>query len=422
MDLIFHYDIVCPYAYLASTQVAALAERRGARLVWSPVLLGGIYRSIGAPQVPAATWAPQKAVLDLVDLHRQAERLGVPLRFPAAHPQRTVEAMRMLVAAPPDERPALTAALYAAYWVEERDITDPAVLDAIARQVGVDPAARHTPAARQGLFDTTARAVEAGAFGVPTFELSTSDGQSSVARGRRIWWGGDRLHLVEQALGGERPASAAPGPAGAATTLRFIHDFASPFSYLASTQVAALAERHGARLVWHPILLGALFKEIGTPNVPMLAMNPARQRYVRRDLDDWAAWWGVDFSWPSTFPVRTVLPLRVSILEPRAVGPLYRALWVEDRDIGQPEVVAEVLAAGLDPTLIDRAGEARRALRENTAAAIALGACGVPSFHLEHRDPERPELERPELASMLVWGQDRLELVGHALAGWRPAL
>jgi len=47
MELHFYYDVVCPYAYLASTQVEALAAGTGADLVWHPTLLGGIYQKVG---------------------------------------------------------------------------------------------------------------------------------------------------------------------------------------------------------------------------------------------------------------------------------------------------------------------------------------------------------------------------------------
>jgi len=39
----FWFDYTCPYAYLASTQVEALAGRTGARLVYRPMLLGGVF-------------------------------------------------------------------------------------------------------------------------------------------------------------------------------------------------------------------------------------------------------------------------------------------------------------------------------------------------------------------------------------------
>ena len=132
----------------------------------------------------------------------------------------------------------------------------------------------------------------------------------------------DRLHLALHAEGVPKeeaePRRLAPFDAAAAATaqqpvLTFYHDFASPWSYVASTQVERVARENGARVEYVPILLGALFKTIGTPNVPLLAMAPAKRTYLSKDLRDWCTWRGIDLNFPSAFPIRTVLPLRVAI-------------------------------------------------------------------------------------------------------------
>lgn len=406
MEFPFYYDIVCPYAYLASTRIEALAARWGARVQWRPVLLGGLFQALGSASVPAQTWSENKVRLGERDLGRFAERLGVDLRRPPEHPRRTVEAMRLLVAAPEAVRPALSAALYRAYWVDGRDVADRRVLAELASAHGVDIGVIDDPAVKEQLRAETAAASERGVFGVPT-----------VFVGERLFWGQDRLHLVEAALGG--PATLAEARAGMPEptwpdpppALDFFHDFSSPFSYLGSTQVQRLASASGARLHYRPILLGGLFRTLGTPDVPLLAMSPPRQRWYTRDMFDQAAWLGVPFRFPSVFPIRTVLPLRVSLVEPRVIDLLYRALWVEDRDIGRPEVLAEVLReAGYDAAALLAAADEpaiKDALRQNTEAAAAAGACGVPSFQVD--------------GQLLFWGVDRLDQVEAALSGWRPA-
>lgn len=395
-SVLFYYDIVCPYAYIASQRIMPMAQAAGLSVEWRPVLLGGIYGSIAAPQVPASSWSAARVDRIAEDLRRQAALHGVPMHPPATHPQRTVAAMRLLVGSPTDRRVALTQALYRAYWVEGRDITDLGVLSALASEHGVDPAVITSESARAGLYANTAEAVSRGAFGVPTFCV-----------GEQLWWGQDRLHLVLAAAGAASdgvalPEAAGPPPVEAVT---FFHDFSSPFSYLASTQLAGLAGHYGVSVRWRPILLGALFRSIGTPDVPMLEVTEAKRRYYLRDLQDWARWWGVPFRFPTVFPVRTVLPLRVAILEPRATAPLYHALWAEDQDIGQPSVVRAVLSAsGLDPGLVEQTQQPaiKARLRENTAAAQAVGACGVPTF---------------QVGDQLIWGQDRLPMLATVLSG-----
>ena len=42
-EFIFYYDVVCPFAYVASRIIEPLAQRNGARIRWTPVLLGKFY-------------------------------------------------------------------------------------------------------------------------------------------------------------------------------------------------------------------------------------------------------------------------------------------------------------------------------------------------------------------------------------------
>ncbi|MDP6540580.1 MAG: DsbA family protein, partial [Planctomycetota bacterium] len=122
-----------------------------------------------------------------------------------------------------------------------------------------------------------ARAAEAagdGVFGVPAFVV---DGE--------LIWGQDRLHLLADRLGAERPTHSTATPVGRGGRVRFFHDFASPFSYLGATQVERIAQASGAVVDWSPILLGALFRDIGTADVPLFEMSEPKRRYQGKDLD-----------------------------------------------------------------------------------------------------------------------------------------
>lgn len=396
----FYYDIVCPFAYLASTRVRALAREAGVGLEYCPVLLGGIFKGTGAVDDPNVAMPAAKARLTRLDALRQADLGKVPFAWNPRHPQRSVTAMRLLLAVDESRRPALTDALYQAYWVDGRDITDHAVLQDVAAPFDLDVARVDAdPAIRQALFDATDHAVSIGAFGVPTLEL---DG--------RIWWGADRMDLVRAALGlGDDGDSPTIVP-GARRHLAFFHDFSSPFSYLASTQVRLVAEANNAELEHVPFLLGALFKEIGTPMVPLHSFVQARQDYQLRDMREWADWWGVDFRFPSVFPQRTVAALRVAIAEPRATDALYRGIWVDDRDLGDRDQLRGLLDdAGFDGVaLLERTADPaiKQQLFANTQRAVAVGACGAPTFVVD--------------GAHVFWGQDRLGMVGQALAGWEP--
>ena len=284
MHFRFYYDVVCPYAYLASLRVDALAERVNATVEWCPVLLGGLYRHHETEDVPAQTWTPSKVLLGAQDLLREARSHGAPFEHNPLHPQRSVTAMRLVVAAEASKRKSISKALYHAYWVKNLDINDPATLEPIAAAHGLrlhDTQSQHI---KDELRERTAEAAERGVFGVPTFEY---DGT--------LWWGQDRMHLLEQALGGHpniEPKVIHPK----VDTIQFFHDFSSPFSYLASTQIKRVANACNVQVEYKPILLGALFDTIGTANIPLFTFRAAKQAYLMRDLTDWAAWWGIDFA------------------------------------------------------------------------------------------------------------------------------
>lgn len=411
----FWYDVVCPYAYLASTQVERLAQELaqalaqaegGVEIEWAPMLLGGIFREIGAPQVPAAQMSPAKARMNTLELYRWAGRWGEPFSFSPRHPQRTVEAMRLLCVTPPHLRPRVSALLFARYWAQGAPLDERALLDATAL-AGLEGRPWESAEAKEALFERTREAASLGVFGAPTFEVRRGGGEEAV----ELFWGQDRLPFVREALGLPRAPSALGGTAGAeGAEVVMYHDVASPFSYLASTQAARVVGELGARLTLRPILLGGLFRAIGAPNVPLFEMTPPKRRYVGQDLTRWARWWGVPLRFPDAFPLRSTLAQRVLVVEPRATAPLYEAAWARGLNIGDEAVVRAALeGAGLDaPALMAAAGEegVKAQLRAHTEEAVARGVFGVPTF----------EVRCPGAPPALYWGQDRLELVAEHLA------
>ncbi len=191
--------------------------------------------------------------------------------------------------------------------------------------------------------------------------------------------------------------------------LDFWFDFSSPYAYLASTQIDSIAARNGATVRWRPMLLGAIFKDVGTANVPFLAASPERQRWLANDIDRWAKHWSVPFRFTPHFPLRTVLALRTWMIHPEAheYGQrLFAAAWADGEDLADPEVL---LRHGATPELLLRAPSQRDALTQSTGEARARGVFGAPSC-VVHRDGRE----------WLFWGQDRLDLVEATLQGWTP--
>lgn len=190
------------------------------------------------------------------------------------------------------------------------------------------------------------------------------------------------------------------------STLDFWFDFSSPFAYLASTQVDALAARTGATLRWRPMLLGAVFNAVGQVNIPISSFSDAKRAWYARDLQRWADQWRVPFVWSPIFPLRTVLPLRAFLAHPDPIPfahRVYAAAWAEGRDIANPAVLR---ACGASEAVLAAAPDQKAALFAETEEALRIGVFGAPSFIVDGRH--------------LFWGQDRLGMVERALRGWVP--
>lgn len=391
------FDYSCPYAYLASETVEALASRTGASFTWQPFLLGGVFRAVGTPQKLFATLSPAKAAHNAADLDRWAALEGVPLRMPPGHPFRTVEALRATLLTGCD--PKVIHGFFRAYWEHGEPVSDEATLRRVLSAAGHDPASivPRLGEAKDELVRRTDVALGKGVFGAPAFVI---EGE--------LHWGQDRMHLVEERLTGVKvplPGTPAPGDRPATPrTVEVFFDFSSPFAYLGASQVAGLAERTGAKVIWRPLLLGGLFRTIGQADVPLFTFSEAKQRFVAADLDRWAAYWGVPFRFPSRFPTSTVKALRTYLALPEARrgafrDAVFRAYWAEDRDIGDEAVLRALAGDAVDRS---EAPDIKHALRAATDEAAARGVFGVPTFVVDGE---------------LFWGQDRLGLVERALVG-----
>src|SRR5690554_3405896 len=128
--------------------------------------------------------------------------------------------------------------------------------------------------------------------------------------------------------------------------VEFYFDVGSPASYLAWTQIARLAERHGAEVVYQPMLLGGVFKATGNASP---ASVPAKGRYTRIDFERFARRYQVPFAQNPFFPINTMQLMRgaVALLNSDQFRPyvdaVFRAIWVDGQNMGDPDVVARVL-------------------------------------------------------------------------------
>src|SRR3546814_6861230 len=90
----------------------------------------------------------------------------------------------------------------------------------------------------------------------------------------------------------------------------FYFDFSSPYGYLASTQIEALAAEFGRQVDWHPILLGPMFKTMGS--APLTEI-PLKGEYAKHDFERSARLFDIPYSQPETFPISTVAAARAML-------------------------------------------------------------------------------------------------------------
>ena len=177
-----------------------------------------------------------------------------------------------------------------------------------------------------------------------------------------------------------------------AVPIEFFFDVGSPYSYLAHDRIAGLAGE--IPVLWRPILLGGVFKATGNS---MPAAVTARVPYLLQDLQRCARRQGTPFRFSSHFPPNTLLAMRAITGmsgegRRRTVDGLFRAAWVEDRDLSDPGVLLEILGG----QALERAQvpEVKDELRATTDEAVRRGAFGAPTCFV---------------GEQMFFGNDRLE-------------
>lgn len=197
MSIEFWFDFHSPWAFLAATQIGALARRHGLDVDWRPFHLPRLSEAIGGRQpleenAALVAWYRQ-------DLQDWAALYGETVRYRTDFPLRPARALRAaLYATEVGAGEAFILAVFRAYWSANDDISDLAVLSRLAAICGIDGAA--VAAAAQNdrykamLESATQQAIDVGLFGAPTMRWQG-----------KLFFGNDRLALLDRFLGGDGP-------------------------------------------------------------------------------------------------------------------------------------------------------------------------------------------------------------------------
>jgi 2-hydroxychromene-2-carboxylate isomerase len=191
----FHFDFGSPNAYLAHRVIPEIERRTGVTFDYVPILLGGVFK-LTNNRSPAEKMADIKNRLEYerLEVKRFVRRHAVPFSWNPFFPVNTLLIMRGAVAAQRDGVFApYVEAVFTAMWAEPKKMDDPAVVEAVLRQSGLDGAAllagTQDAQIKERLLKNTEASVARGTFGSPTFFV-----------GDEIFFGKDRLRDVEEEI------------------------------------------------------------------------------------------------------------------------------------------------------------------------------------------------------------------------------
>jgi 2-hydroxychromene-2-carboxylate isomerase len=195
--------------------------------------------------------------------------------------------------------------------------------------------------------------------------------------------------------------------------IEFFFDCSSPWTWLAFRNLQPIARELGVEVRWRPVLVGGIFNAVN-PSVYEFRERgvPAKQAYLKKDLQDWARRAGLTIRFPpSVFPVNSVKAMRgCLLLEPEDkllpfAEAVFEGYWTRDLDISQDAVLAELCTrVGVDPARFLEGiarPDVKAALKANTDEVIARGGFGSPTIFVGGVD--------------MYFGNDRLPLVREAV-------
>ena len=183
----FYFDFISPYSFLAHKQIRKIENNEGIKVIYKPVLLGGLHNLHG---IKAPAFIPAKAKHMVRDCKLIAEKNNIRFKFNSYFPIRSLNLMRgVLVAEEDNVKKYYIDNIFNTIWQDGLNMNDTIVIQKILQNLNINPktfSLRATSSLIKDLLKKkTNDAYEKGVFGAPTFLVNN-----------KIFWGQDRIEFA----------------------------------------------------------------------------------------------------------------------------------------------------------------------------------------------------------------------------------
>jgi len=183
----FYFDFISPYSFLAHKQIREIENKEGIKIVYKPVLLGGLHNLHG---IKAPAFIPAKAKHMVRDCKLIAEKNNIRFKFNSYFPIRSLNLMRgVLVAEEDNIKKYYIENIFNTIWQDGLNMNDTVVVQKILQNLNINPKTFSLRATSSLIKDLlrkkTNEAYEKGVFGAPTFVVN-----------KKIFWGQDRIEFA----------------------------------------------------------------------------------------------------------------------------------------------------------------------------------------------------------------------------------
>ena len=183
----FYFDFISPYSFLAHKQMRKIENNEGIKVIYKPVLLGGLHNLHG---IKAPAFIPAKAKHMVRDCKLIAEKNNIRFKFNSYFPIRSLNLMRgVLVAEEDNIKKYYIDNIFNTIWQDGLNMNDTIVIQKILQNLNINPktfSLRTTSSLIKDLLKKrTNDAYEKGVFGAPTFLVNN-----------KIFWGQDRIEFA----------------------------------------------------------------------------------------------------------------------------------------------------------------------------------------------------------------------------------